>query len=57
MKMRTVALALTLACGFAAIGEAKKKITTQTKLNAIKKKQKKHKVKKHKFHYNVKSGD
>ncbi len=54
MKMRTVALALTLACGFAAIGEAKKKVTTQSKLHAIQKKQKKHKVKKHKFSYKVK---
>jgi hypothetical protein len=48
MKLRTIALAVALACGVTGIAEAKTKYHARTKYKAKK-------VKKHKFKYNVKS--
>ena len=50
MKLRTIALAVALACGITGIAEAKQKYHAKTKA-----KYKAKKFKKHKFKYNVKS--
>jgi len=48
MKLRTIALAVALACGVTGVAEAKQKFHSKTKYKAKK-------FKRHKFKYNVKS--
>jgi hypothetical protein len=50
MKLRTIALAIALACGVTGVAEAKHNKSTH-----FKPKYKQKKFKKHKFQYNVKS--